>query len=39
MPPIRNVPLSKPVKIERTHEENQERYVGLGASILTDERC
>jgi len=27
MPPIRSLPLTKPIKTERTHEENQERYV------------
>lgn len=28
MPPQRTIPLSqKPLKTERTHEENQERYV------------
>jgi len=27
MPPIRSMPAAKPVKTERSHEENQERYV------------
>lgn len=27
MPPVRTVAAAKPVKTERTHEENQERYV------------
>lgn len=26
MPPIRTMPVVKPVRTERTHEENQERY-------------
>jgi hypothetical protein len=32
MPPIRSSPAAKPVKTERSHEENQERYV---ATLLT----
>jgi hypothetical protein len=27
MPPIRSMPAAKPVKTERSHEENQERSV------------
>lgn len=27
MPPLRSIPAAKPVKTERTHEENQERFV------------
>lgn len=27
MPPLRTAPVVKPIKTERTHEENQERYV------------
>lgn len=27
MPPLRTIPAAKPVKTERTHEENQERFV------------
>jgi hypothetical protein len=29
MPPIRSMPAAKPVKTERSHEENQERSVML----------
>lgn len=29
MPPTRTIPPAKAVKTERTHEENQERYVLL----------
>ena len=36
MPPQRTIPLSqKPLKTERTHEENQERY----ANIFIKGRC
>lgn len=27
MPPIRTMPIAKPIRTERTHEENQERFV------------
>ena len=27
MPPVRTLTAAKPIKTERTHEENQERYV------------
>ena len=29
MPPQRTIPAAKPVKTERTHEENQERFVSF----------
>jgi hypothetical protein len=34
MPPIRAGPGLKPVRYERTHEENQERLVTIFAGIL-----
>jgi hypothetical protein len=33
MPPLRSIPAAKPVKTERTHEENQERFV-LPSALL-----
>lgn len=32
MPPLRSIPAAKPVKTERTHEENQERFVSFSAT-------
>ena len=34
MPPIRTAAITKPVKTERTHEENQERFVHISLSPL-----
>lgn len=35
MPPLRSIPAAKPVKTERTHEENQERFVMPSALLMT----